>query len=232
MSSPRSNAVWNGRGPVIHARMSSVMSSTRGAAGTSCGSSTRRSPNLQPTGSRTQLLTASGSQSDRPARPSKLHSGWLDPARSPIRIRVLSSMASISGEPLGQAVRKERAAARRMRLVEPGAVVGLVEPSSGRSSLTGQRSPSRERDRADHRSVEIDNEKSQGATRAPQAPRAQAHHAVEDPEVGAHLWRGPQLDERTRSASSVGQRSSDRTARSRSCRRRCSASLGARVTAA
>ena len=65
------------------ARMSSARSSTREAAGTSCGSSMHRSPNLQLTGSRTQLLTASGSQSNRPARPSKLHSGRLDPAYRP-----------------------------------------------------------------------------------------------------------------------------------------------------
>jgi predicted ABC-type ATPase len=38
---------------------------------------------FQLTGSRTQLLTASGSQSNRPARPSKLHSGRLDPAYGP-----------------------------------------------------------------------------------------------------------------------------------------------------
>lgn len=47
----------------------------RCTARTSCGSSMHRSPNLQLTGSHTQLLTASGLQSNRPARPSKLHSG-------------------------------------------------------------------------------------------------------------------------------------------------------------
>ena len=66
---------------VIHARMSSARSSKRTAAGTSCGCSMHRSLNLLLAGSRTQLLTANGSQSNKPARPSKLHSGRLAIAR-------------------------------------------------------------------------------------------------------------------------------------------------------
>ena len=53
----------------------------REAAGTLCGCSMHRSLNSQLKGSHTQLLTASGSQSNRPARPSKLHSGHLDLGR-------------------------------------------------------------------------------------------------------------------------------------------------------
>ena len=66
----------------IH-RMPSAKSSEKEAAGTLCGCSMHRSLNFQLKGSHTQLLTASGSQPNRPVRPSKLHSGHLDPGLRP-----------------------------------------------------------------------------------------------------------------------------------------------------